>query len=63
MLDSVEMSDNDTVEVTTDHNNIIIKKADNPRTYRTIQERFADFEGEYEPIVIDWGKPVGNEIW
>ena len=33
------------------------------REYKSIQELFSDFKGEYEPINIDWGKPVGNEIW
>ena len=61
LLDSVNLSDNDTVEVTAEDNKIVIKKTE--KTYKTIQERFADFDGEYEPIAIDWGKPVGKEIW
>ena len=63
LLDSVELSDNDTVEVTAENNNIIIKKAENKRTYKSIQERFEGFDGEYEPVTVDWGKPVGKEIW
>jgi len=33
------------------------------RPYKNIQELFKDFNGEYEPMDISWGKPVGNEIW
>ena len=63
LLDSVNLSDNDTVEVTAENNSLIIKKAESKRAHKTIQDRFKDFHGEYEPIEIDWGKPVGNEIW
>lgn len=61
LLDSVHISDNDTVEVITENDSIVIKKLDNK--HKTIQERFKDFDGTYEPIEVDWGKPVGNEIW
>jgi predicted nucleotidyltransferase len=33
------------------------------KPYKTIQERFKDFNGEYEPIEINWGTQVGEEIW
>lgn len=32
------------------------------KAHKTIQERFKDFDGECEPINIDWGDPVGDEI-
>jgi antitoxin MazE len=31
--------------------------------YKSIQELFEGFDGEYEPVEIDWGKPVGDEVW
>jgi transposase len=33
------------------------------KPHKSIEELFADFKGEYEPVDIDWGKPVGKEIW
>lgn len=63
LLDSVNLTDNDTVEVTAESDKIIIKKANNKEKYKSIQERFKDFDGTYEPIGMDWGKPVGKEIW
>lgn len=63
LLDSVHLADNDAVEITTENNQIIIKKAENKKAYPTIQERFKDFEGVYEPIDMDWGEPEGKEIW
>jgi antitoxin MazE len=63
LLDSVNLSDDDMVEVTAEDNRLIIKKPGNNRSYKTIQERFEDFDGEYEQIEIDWGEPVGKELW
>lgn len=28
-----------------------------------LEELFADFDGEYIPEEINWGEPVGGEIW
>ena len=28
-----------------------------------IKELFTDFNDRYTPIEIDWGHPVGEEIW
>jgi len=30
---------------------------------KTIQELFHDFSGTYDACDIDWGEPVGEEIW
>ena len=30
---------------------------------KNIKERFAGFNGEYPKTEIDWGNPVGKEIW
>lgn len=63
LLESANLTDNDIVEVTAQNGRIIIKKVHVKKQHKTIQERFADFDGEYEPIDIDWGEPVGKEIW
>jgi len=63
LLDSACLSDNDAVEVTVEDNSIVIKKAVDKAFHKSIRERFEGFSGEYEPTSIDWGSPVGNEIW
>ena len=30
---------------------------------KNIKELFADFDGNYSPVEIDWGDPVGDELW
>jgi len=63
LLDSINLAEDDIVEVTTENNTIIIKKTEEKRVYKTIQERFERFDGVYEQIEVDWGKPTGKEIW
>ncbi|MDR2870486.1 MAG: thiamine phosphate synthase [Deferribacteraceae bacterium] len=38
-----------------------IKKSQS--AYKTIQERFEGFTGDYNADFMDWGKPVGKEVW
>jgi antitoxin MazE len=51
------------VEVDNENDRIIISRVKIPRNYPTIQELFADFNGDYEAVEIDWGEPVGEEVW
>jgi len=51
--------------------NALINKAQNPvlsirkrrAPYKSLKERFKDYNGDYKPTEIDWGSPVGKEIW
>jgi antitoxin MazE len=60
LLDSVNLSDNDTVEVIAANDSIIIKKAAE-RKHRTLKERLAAFEGNYNFEEWNTGAPVGKE--
>lgn len=60
LLDLVNWSDNEPIVLSADNDKIIIKKAE-PR--KTIDELFANYDGDYKPEEIDWGKPVGGEVW
>lgn len=57
------MTYSDTVEVIAEDDRLIIKKSEKKKPHKTIQERFENFKGVYEFEAIDWGKPVGREIW
>lgn len=63
LLDSANLSGDDLVEVTAGDGCIVIRKARAAKPYKSIQERFAGFDGSYEPAETDWGDPAGNEIW
>jgi Growth regulator len=69
-LDSLDLKDNDTVEVFLNNDKIIIKKK---YKHKTFKERVEEFYGkDFETVVTEnlyefeeteWGKPVGEEIW
>lgn len=60
LIDAVKWGNNEQLSLRVDENKIIIEKAE-PR--KNIIELFADFEGEYNPVDMDWGEPVGEEVW
>ena len=61
LLDEVNWNGNEQLIVIADKDRLIIEKAKPKR--KTISELFADFEGEYVPVEMDWGQPVGEEVW
>jgi antitoxin MazE len=71
-LENLNLKDNDTVDVLTDNDTIIIKKTVN-RQHKTLKQRVEEFYGKdfdtvltenpYEFEELDWGKPVGKEVW
>ena len=73
-LESLNLRDNDTVDVLTDNDKIIIKKSEKyHRQHKTLKQRVEEFYGKdfetvlkehpYEYEEINWGKPAGEEIW
>lgn len=60
LLDAVRWSDSEQLVLTAVDDKIIIEKA---AQRKNIMELFADFDGEYSPVEVDWGEPVGEEIW
>jgi antitoxin MazE len=67
VLDAARIKRGDSVELIPCDGNIVIKRtaAGNraAHVHKTIQERFAGYTGDYKAEEIDWGKPVGDEIW
>jgi antitoxin MazE len=67
-LENINISENEPVDVILENEKIIIKKADSKR-HKTIKERLVEFYGtdfgqtHIEPKEIDWGEPMGREIW
>ena len=73
-LQNIQITENDPVDVSLENDKIVIKKI-SVKEHKTIKQRLVDFYGEeFEQYAgngkagaaqkeIDWGKPVGNEIW
>jgi len=62
ILEDIKWHDNEQLNITTENEKIVIEKVKIPAR-RNIKELFADFDGQYTPVKVDWGNPVGNEIW
>ena len=67
-LKSINIVENDPVDVSLDREKIIIKKIE-LKKHKNLEQRLLEFYGEdFEKIVdpqkeYDWGKPVGKEVW
>lgn len=71
-LETLNISNDDEVEILTEQEKIVIKKISKKEPL-TIQDRIEQFYGQKLETVlansteyqkeIDWGKPVGKEIW
>ncbi|GMO56267.1 MAG: AbrB/MazE/SpoVT family DNA-binding domain-containing protein [Treponemataceae bacterium] len=71
-LQNINIAENDTVDVLVENEAIIIKKTYAPK-HKTTKERLVNFYGNMRnvervenienQVEIDWGKPVGKEIW
>jgi antitoxin MazE len=67
-LQSIQLVENDPVDVLLENGKIIISRK-NIKGHKTIKERLLEFYGDkidQNPPLhneIDWGKPVGKEIW
>ena len=70
LLESLNLKDNDIVEIRTDNDKIIIQKQYQRKSLKQRVEEFygKDFEtvlkeNPYEYEEMDWGPPIGDEIW
>ena len=67
-LQSVQIAENDPVEVILEKDKIIIKKS-SVRQHKTTKERLAEFYGHQfdkkrkPQKEIEWGNPAGKEKW
>jgi len=71
-LEDLGLKENDIVDIEVENNVIMIKKS-TTRKRKTIEERYTEFYGTdfetaisnnpYDVELVDWGKPVGGEVW
>ena len=63
ILDSVNWSENEKIVIIVDNGKLVIEKAKKEHKRKNIKELFKNYNGDYKPTEIDWGKPEGDEIW
>ena len=61
LLDAVKWSENEEVTITVYDGKLIIEKAKKEK--ESIMELFENYEEEYTPEEVDWGKREGKEVW
>jgi antitoxin MazE len=67
-LENINVSENEPVDITLENEKIIIKKASSKK-HKTTKERLMEFYGmdfaqnSIEQKEINWGEPIGKEIW
>ena len=61
ILDTVKWAEDEQIMIIVHNGKLIMEKAKSKR--KNIKELFADYQGNYDPIEIDWGNPEGEEIW
>jgi len=63
VLKEAEIDKDSIVNISAQGNRIVITKAEPQRKRQNIMELFEGYVGKYEPTEIDWGEPVGKEVW
>ena len=62
--DMIQLQEKSLVKITRDGDRLIIVKVPEKQPRKTIQELFEDYPDDYiQEEEIDWGSPVGGEVW
>ena len=60
ILKAINWKANEELSIYTENDKIIIEPA---KKRKNIVELFENYDGEYKPVEMEWGDPVGEEIW
>ncbi len=63
MLEAAQMNIGDEVQITIQNGRIIVETATQARKRTDLQALLAQMPEDYQPEEIDWGKPIGKEVW
>lgn len=63
MLSEVSLEVGDAVEIVVRDGALVLTPARTPRGAIRLEDLVAAIDGEYIPEEVDWGPPVGKEVW
>jgi antitoxin MazE len=63
VLEDAKISVGDDVDVSVTNGKIIISPAKKTRHKYDIKELLSNMPEDYKPEEVDWGRPVGKEVW
>ena len=63
LLESLKWNNGEKIKISAKGNRLILEQI--PKSKRkTLEELLENFDSEnYQPYEVDWGKPVGRELW
>jgi len=61
LLDTLNWTEGQPIEIVLKEDEIVLKSAKAKK--KSIQELFADYQGDYQLSEMDWGEPEGKEVW
>ena len=59
VLDALGVKPGETVELSIEAGRVILAA----RPAKTLEDLVAEMKGQARPEVVDWGPPVGHEVW
>ena len=60
IMETMNWANNEPLLLSVENDKVILQKAEKGKN---IVELFAGFEDGYTSEEVDWGKPVGEEVW
>ncbi|MYB64573.1 transcriptional regulator/antitoxin, MazE [Candidatus Poribacteria bacterium] len=63
LLDSAQIKADEEVQVTIQNGRIIVESAAKAIKRIKLRELVSKMPKDYKPTELDWGKPVGKEVW
>ena len=60
ILEMAELNENDKVKIKVQNGNLVIVPI---KKHKTLEERIAEYKGDYECCEWDTGKPTGKEVF
>lgn len=63
LLSGVDIQVGDAVEVMVHEDSIVISPVQRMRVRHNLLELVQDIPEDYEPQELEWGAPVGREVW
>jgi antitoxin MazE len=63
VLQEANIAVGDEVDVTVQEGRIVVTPSDQIRGRYRLEELLARMPEDYEPVEVDWGAPVGREVW
>lgn len=61
IINSMKLKQGDILKIIEKNNEIILKTE--PKKKISLKERLKNFNGIYDFKEVEWGEPVGNEVW